>query len=306
MGINAGSNIKTLKKAEYLQITYCDPKNHSDKIDVRYKLRSHQVVPKWKERLISAQQLYTIDDPQRFYGFGDKQEQIEFFLKELVDCVDTINSHKKIIDKQIEWPISQDTFNYLHHIFEIYHGLLDKQNHEFFVTANDKVKKSLAKLNILVHKGESILKGSHKRHVITYFGLPKTKKLSIDDYELLTDNYRFGTIYLNYVEIGKTLEDLAVDNDNYIDESAFKPFRFYSADFVVMFNDTDPLDLENKKKLMEHFYNTNLDFFKKKNLELTHPFLKPGRIPLADIDSHGREVLPLLEKRQFVKSVLLV
>jgi hypothetical protein len=108
------------------------------------------------------------------------------------------------------------------------------------------------------------------------------------------------------LEIGKTLEDLAVDNDNYIDESAFKPFRFYSADFVVMFNDTDPLDLENKKKLMEHFYNTNLDFFKKKNLELTHPFLKPGRIPLADIDSHGREVLPLLEKRQFVKSVLLV
>jgi hypothetical protein len=32
---------------------------------------------------------------------------------------------------------------------------------------------------------------------------------------------KFGTVYLNYCEIGKTVEDLANDNDKYIGDDAF-------------------------------------------------------------------------------------
>lgn len=302
----SGSNTKTLKKASYLKITYAQPENGHDEISVFYKLRNHPVVKKWINQLQLAQQQYKIDNPYRFYGIGNYQKQICSYQKELQQCILIINSHDKIINRTFTWPLVQDDLNYLHHIFEVYHGLLDQQTHDFFVTANSETKKALANLNILVHKGESILRGNKPRHVVTYFGSPKNKVLSKNDYDLFTDDFKFGTVYLNYVEIGKTLEDLAIDNDEYIEWSAFKPFRFYSADFVVMFYDQDDKTLRLKRELCRQFYDKHKEFFLKNKLPIDHHFLKPGRIPLADIDSHGQDVLQLLETRQYVKSVQII
>lgn len=301
-----GSNIKTSKKVNYLKITYADPINGSNELDVYYKLQTHAVVSKWVERLTSAQKLYNIDNPSRFYGIGSYQNQLNQYQQELETCITAINKHRHIIDRVVNWPPTQDDLNFLHHIFEVYHGLLDQQIHDFFVTADNETRLALANLNILVHKGESLLRGNKPRHVVTYFGLPKNKKLKQKDYQYFADQIKFGSVYLNYVEIGKTLEDLAMDDDHYIDQSAFKPFRHFSADFVVMFFDTDQHALNKKNELIHKFYEKNRSFFMKHKLNFDHPYMKPGRIPLADIDSHGREVLQLLETRQFVKCVQLI
>ncbi|MFM8008680.1 MAG: hypothetical protein ACKO86_27985, partial [Dolichospermum sp.] len=49
------------------------------------------------------------------------------------------------------------------------------------------------------------------RHIVTWFGMNRNDKLEQEDYNHFTDYYEPGTIYLLYVEIGKTLEDLATD-----------------------------------------------------------------------------------------------
>lgn len=288
-----------------LCIEYADPSNLQDTICINYTLHDNPVVPKWIDQLTLAQTNYPIDDPGRFYGFGSISDQIEFALKSINDCIDVINNFRRIIDRKLLKIDDQDTLNYLHHIFEVYHGLLDRQTHEFYMTAPVEVKKALANLNVFVHRCESISRRGGPRHVVTYYGNPKTQQLDWFDYEWFTDIYCKGTVYLNYVEIGKTLEHLTVDKDQYIEDDAFRPFRHYSADFSVLFFDSQLNHVLEKRDLMKKWHTNHSNFFLAKGLYAGHPYLLPGMIPLASIDGSVDSVLKLLETRQFVKAVNL-
>lgn len=285
----------------HLQITY-----GSDNFPLIFKLHSHNVVQKWVEKIHTAQLSYSIDDPKRFYGFGTVEIQTKDALLKINECVNTINSHQRIINKTLSDVNDQDTLNYLHHIFEIYHGLLNKQTHEFWETAPLIVRHALANLNLLVHRCESIARGAKPRHVVTYYGLPKTSVLALEDYELFNDVIEFGTVYLNYVEIGKTFEDLANDNDVYIHDSAFQPFVHYSADFNVKFwSDTD-LQVSQNRAILNTYYDKNFTFFKERNLERNSPLLAAGSIPLATLVDAPDNLIEILTARQEVTSVTLI
>lgn len=287
-------------------IEYADPLNHDDSITIKFKLRNSSIVPLWIEQVLLAQQKYQIDNPGRFYGFSSYAEQEKSALSKINKCIDTINSHEQIITRKLLSVTDQDTLNYLHNIFEVYHGLLDQQTHPFFVSASKHVQNALADLNIFVHMCESIVRGNNPRHVVTYFGLPKTKTLANEHYNLFTDIFEFGTIYLNYVEIGKTIEDLAIDNDRYISDEAFKPFNFFSADFVVNFFDSDLNRVFEKRDLVRNYYLTHSKFFLDKGYYMGHPHLNLGKIPLAELDHSRDDVLQLVQPRQYVKSVYFI
>lgn len=290
-----------------LYITYCNPNYNLDSFTLKYKLRENLVVPKWCEQVILAQENYNIDDPTRFYGFGEISEQQVDSLNRINICVDRINSFEVIIDRKLADVDDQDTLNYLHHIFEIYHGLLDQQTHEYWLRAPAEVRSALADLNVLVHRCESVQRGSKPRHVVTYYGLPKTKTLEIQDFANFTDDYQFGTVYLNYVEIGKTLEDLAQDNDQYIADEAFCPFRHYSADFNVKFWNEDHRQLYQKHVKIKAYYDSKKEFFNARGLYWGHHFLQNGSIPLADLeyDQDQKELLDNLKTHQYVSRVEL-
>jgi hypothetical protein len=119
----------------------------------------------------------------------------------------------------------QDTLNYLHNIFERYHGLLYQQNSEFWMSAPDRVRTALADLNLAVHRCETAQSAQNTRLVCTWYGQPKqyTMPLTMQQ-QYGTTNPPWGSVCLNYCEIGKTLEDLARDNDCYIGDDAFRPF----------------------------------------------------------------------------------
>ena len=119
----------------------------------------------------------------------------------------TLNQYTQI-DYQLNSVHDQDTLNRLHHIFEVEHGLLDAKS------TDNEFKEHLCNLNLCVHRCESIARGVHPRHVVTYFGLPKTETLTDDDYNYFESKITFGTVYINYAEIGKTLYDLMLDNDS--------------------------------------------------------------------------------------------
>jgi hypothetical protein len=277
-----------------LLIDYADPRDLDDSITLEFQLRNNPVVARWVERVETAQARYPIDDPARFYGLGN--DQIESALLQINKCIGLINSHQHIIDRTLDAVTDQDTLNYLHNIFERYHGLLDQQNTDFWMRAPAAVRRALADLNILVHRCESVARGADPRHVVTWFGLPKDQVLQDSDYTHAVHIWRPGTVFLNYAEIGKTIQDLAEDNDQYIAAEAFQPFRRYSADFVVRFFARTPDQADAKYRQMYNYYLKNQQFFGAWQYCYTN-----ASIPVADLTTPVD--LDQLATRQFVKAV---
>jgi len=237
----------------------------------------------WLERMNQRHQ-WPMDDPNRFYGFNSAEKEFDRAEQQISDCIEVINSYQKIIHRPFTHARDQDCLNYLHNIFEQYHGLLDQQDHEFWKQAPTEVRQALANLNVAVHRCES-LKNSKPRMVCTWFGMPKTQTLSatqINRYGQLSP--RYGSVCLNYAEIGKTLENLAHDNDEYIGDDAFRPFDHYSADFVVRFYSDSAQDVQKRLQGMQHYYNQNIKFFHDRGYDkFDDPRLQPLRFPVAQL-----------------------
>lgn len=281
--------------------------NDQDSVDLKFKLLDHDIVQRWVGEVLLAQHLgYPIDNPSRFYGFGSTEKETSKALDLINHSIDVINNYKNIIERKLDNIADQDTLNYLHHIFEVYHGLLDTQhNNEFFRNAPVEVQRALADLNIHVHRCESTVKNNNPRAVVTYYGLPKTKYLAPEDFKFFTPYYQFGTVYLNYVEIGKTLEYLSRDNDQYIADDAFRPFKQFSADFNVKFYDEDPERAKQTVTNMYAYYDFNQDWFKRRGYDRNDPRLNPGQLPLAILDTEldRQTVIKLIKDRQHISKI---
>ncbi len=278
-----------------------------DNLQLDFRLRDTGLARRWVVKVRAAQRLgYPIDEPERFYGFDTVQQEQQRALEHINLQIKTINDHSRIIDRGISDINDQDTLNYLHNIFEQYHGLLDHQEqNEFWGSAPADVRKALATLNTAVHRCESVSRSNQKRAVITYYGLPKKHTLAAEDYDLVERDWQFGTVHLCYVEIGKTLLDLSQDDDVYISDDAFKPYRHYSADFVVRFDDSDPDHTSVLERRMWDYYNQHRGFFESRGYHRDHPALKMGVFPVADLVSGAtqEEISQQLASRQWVKKV---
>ena len=273
-------------------------------------LTEHRIARRWARKLKAAQRLgYPIDDPKRFYSFNSEAKEISHALELINRDVDIINSYSPVIDRQLTDIHDQDTLNYLHNIFEVYHGHLQTQDHEFWLDAPADVQQALADLNIHVHRCEAIGRGANPRFVITWFGLPKKHIYDPSDYELFTNQYEFGTVYINYVEIGKSLEhyytDRELDNHAYASADAFKPFTYFSADLVAMFYDVSKQDADDMQANCKEYFKQHREFFERKGYSINDECLKPGRLPVARLNSSlsKQEILDKIKDNQLVTGV---
>jgi len=307
------------QKYKYLNIEFKNIATN-DTINFNFKPKlENQITHRWLELVDMATQLYPIDQPERFYDFNAPAEEKQKALAFIQRDIDIINSHEpKLINRTLSSVYDQDTLNYLHHIFEVHHGLLDKQKgNAYWDSAPPNVRDALADLNIDVHRCEhtqQIQNNSNvaPRFVTTWYGMPKTHHLFDEDYELFTNVYKFGTIYLNYTEIGKTLEDLWKDGElgdhSYAYPEAFKPFDFFSADFHTMMFDSDPIHSANKNKRMYECFDKNKEFFTSRGYTKDDKRLTPGLLPVANIDTniHHNEIINALKDHQYVSNVSII
>lgn len=275
----------------------------SGSLTLKFQIRNTPVAHLWIERVQSRAQ-YMLDHPDRFYGFGTLESEQARAVSMIQQCIDTINSHVPIINRKFEY--TQDCLNYLHNIFERYHGLLDQQTFDYWQTAPHQVQKALSDLNLAVHRCESVAHNLKPRFVCTWFGMPKTHTLSNElQNEYGEQQIKFGTVYLNYCEIGKTAEDLANDNDMYIADDAFKPFSHYSADFNIHFHDQD---LSLKNSLIQNYIDQHRDFFVAHNITSVYNVnAKPMRFPVADLTYAGTrdELISQIAINQWVHEVTI-
>lgn len=274
-----------------LKVILANPADHSDTIDLNFNLIDHHFKAKWCERLIMAQSRYKIDHPDRFYGFSNSKYSAEYTVAAMNNTIDKINGYVQLIDRHIQSVDDQDTLNYLHHMFEIHHGLVETQHTNKLLVKYPELQPLLCEINLLVHRIETLSRTpNHKRFVTTYYGLPKSKSLTTEDFSMFTLEETFGTVYLNYCDIGKQLEDLALDNDQYIADDAFVPFTHYSADFVVRFWDTTADGILARKQRITTYYQDHYKFFKDKEYaKLDDPRLAIGNIPLATLEYTSQE-----------------
>lgn len=282
---------------EYLIIVF----NHV--LELRFKILSTPVTKLWIEKMNQRHQ-WPLDDPKRFYGFNDSAAERNKAEQDLRYCIDTINGHDTIIQREFTSIDDQDLLNYLHNIFERYHGLLDRQDTEWWKSAPTVVRQALADLNIAVHRAESVSRTNYPRFVCTWFGMPKREKFSQEEIESSGQlDYEFGGVYVNYVEIGKTLEDLSIDDDRWIGDDAFKPFLHYSADFNVRFYD-EAADLDRASS----YYQQHRDFFQVQGIDSINDYrVMPYRFKVADLDSDlpRNEVLSRICENQLITDIYL-
>ena len=235
-----------------LHVTY----SGKDDLTLTYNINDTSIAQRWAKLLAESVEKYSIDDPERLYGFDTETLERQRAIDAINKCVDTINDYKPgFVERRMTSELIQDDLNYLHHIFEVYHGMLNDP-HEFYLAAPTEVQQALGQLNIEVHRCEAMAEGSDRkllpRHVVTYYDQPRGpeyRQLEDADYEHFTDFYEFGTVYLLYVEIGKTLQDLAFDNDQHIGDDAYKPFRNYASDFVIRYFSTSHETWNRNRKI---------------------------------------------------------
>ena len=292
-----------------LHVTY----SGEDDLTLTYNINDTSIAQRWAKLLAESVEKYSIDDPERLYGFDTETLERQRAVDAINKCVDTINDYKPgFVERRMTSELLQDDLNYLHHIFEVYHGMLNEP-HEFYLAAPTEVQQALSQLNIEVHRCEAMAEGSDRkllpRHIVTYYDQPRGpeyRQLEDADYEHFTDFYEFGTVYLLYVEIGKTLQDLAFDNDQHIGDDAYKPFRNYASDFVIRYFSTSHETWNKYRKLFRKHYEENQDFYNAR-YDYSHIYNKPGDIPLAKLQSHlsPQQIIEGIRERQFVSNIEL-
>lgn len=278
-------------------------------LKLQFKVLDNPIAQLWLDRMSQREQ-WPLDDPNRFYGFNTQDMDQDIALLKIQECIQGINSWQPMVTRNLSAVDDQDTLNYLHNIFEQWHGLLDQQPiHPEYGPIPLEVRQHLANLNVSVHRCESAARGSRPRFVCTWFGMPKTKTLSVEVMqEYGTLNPKFGSVCLNYAEIGKTLEDLTQDRDNYISDDAFKPFNHYSADFNVRMHEETVSYVSDKLVRMKEYYNLHRDFFFDHGFTtFQDPRLLPLRFPVAElIETQPRDqLIETIKQHQHITQVTL-
>jgi hypothetical protein len=285
--------------SEYLIITL--GKDHST--ELKFRIRPTALSELWLDRM-QQRYPYPLDHADRFYGFDDPAKEKSRATSMIQNCINIINTHEHIIEREFEY--TQDCLNYLHNIFEKYHGLLDQQTSDYWLRAPEQVRVALAELNLAVHRCEDAAGLPLPRMVCTWFGLPKTHCLSKElQREYGETLIKFGTVYLNYCEIGKTVDDLAYDNDIYISDEAFRPFGHYSADFNVAFHDRDATE---RYPQIQNYIEQHSDFFLAKGITSVYNIqAQPLYFPVADLEYSGDQIdlIQQIRDQQFVREVKL-
>jgi hypothetical protein len=278
-------------------------------LSLQFRVLKTPIAELWLERMSQRHQ-WPMDDPQRFYGFNTQQQDDQVAVTKIQECVQGINSWQPLIDRSLSTVHDQDTLNYLHNIFEQWHGLLDQHpTHPVYGNIPNEVRQHLANLNVSVHRCESAARGNRARFVCTWFGMPKTKTIPVEIMQQCgTLNPKFGSVCLNYAEIGKTLEDLAQDRDNYISDDAFLPFNHYSADFNVRMHEETVDYVADKLIRMQEYYNQHREFFFDQGFTtFQDPRLLPLRFPVAElIETQPRDQLTeAIRQHQHITQVTL-
>ena len=291
---------------KYAIVRLSKKSNHLDTFDLKFKLLDNSFVPKWIDCILLAQQLqYPISEPWAFYNLNNQFNE-ETIVNRINDLISEINSYEELFDCKLKNTNDQETLNKIHSIFEKHHGKLDEWlTNPLFKNKPKRFRNLLSQINQFVHLCESRQSKTQKIRIV-WFDLPKTNKFSDDDYKLFTDARKFGTLYTLYSDVGKNIESLAIDNDEYHHDIV--PNLHYSADCKIYFYTDTPSEIEQQQQKYKKYLDKNEQYLKTKGYTKNDSKLTTGQIPLATLEStySEKELLTQLSNFDNIQSVNLI
>lgn len=239
----------------------------NNELDIEFDLIDNGISQLWAQEIANDYPLY---ETERFYGWPNSVKNIDYYINELNDCIDKLPYDIKKIDSY-----NQEYLNYLHRYFETLRGPIDVGT----ITYNNSTeteKSIIDRFNILIHETEHYLRHSDNPELVcTYSNRPRIL-LSEDHYDLFTFKWEYGTVYINYCEVGKTILDVFKDNDELVEN--VKPLEYYSSDFMIKFG------LTTLESVYQYRLKQINKFIKEKNFNFKHNSL--GYIPVARLSKH--------------------
>lgn len=274
-----------------------------------FKLLDIDIAQRWLEQVqIFIDHNQPWDDPRRFYNFPSTVWNHETTAAKIQDLCNTINAHSPgLIAVPTSSSITQDELNYLHNIFEQYHGLYDQQaSNSFYSNAPLEVQRALGDLNIWIHRYETL--GGIPRFVMTWANKPARQPIYSTDFKHFTLEESWGDLRLNYCEIGKTLHDFWHDNDDYVSEEAFKPQHWFAFDFTVRFSSYNTAYFQDLESKIWQYYDQHQEKFQRLGYQKHDPQLALGAITVAKIEltQTQEETIHNIDKHQEVKSIAIL
>ncbi len=245
--------------------------NGNDAKDLVFDVYNTDIAYRWAKEIANNYPLYETDRFQAWPGNNKNLSDYVGLLKEQIDIVNSYAPETIIFDHLL----SQDTLNYLHKFFEDLRGHIETGT-DFYNSAPEEIKQAIDKFNVLIHETEHLIRNSGTPTIIGTFAERPRIPLIKEDYDLFTIKWKYGEVYINYCEVGKTLLDVFKDQDSYIGENNIRPQKYYSADFMIKFGIELPEEFHQQRiKEFNAWYDKQLYRFE--NISL-------GMIPVAILE----------------------
>ena len=262
--------------------------DQSDDYDLFFDVHNTPIAKKWQTEIEKQYSFFEID---RFTNWPNSIKNRNYYIQELNRQIEIINFyHPDSITASFDEDSTQETMNYLHKFFEELRGPVETGT-EWYQNAHNIAKDAISRYNVLIHEyehfcfNESMI-ATTKHPYSTIVGTYNCQRyrLSDGDYGHYTFKWKFGTVYINYCEIGKPLLDVFKDQDDIVGDSNIRPLHYYSADFQIKFGpDTlDEVYVTREKQFWEWFdkrenYFASLGLFRSNKLAI-------GLIPVATLN----------------------
>lgn len=273
--------------AEFSVELRASDQNSDSTLTLPYRVLETPVAFRWfgclKDVVMRGDRLVHSD---RFYNFaGDPRLEKAAVTAEINQCIDIINSyHHGLITHRAFDEMDHIYLHELHEYFEKFRGPISKPAREYSEAPVD-VQQAFNRLNVAIHRFEDLLHFKNRcPHFVADFENLQRHSLEPEDYQHFTLGKKFGTIYMDYCEVGKHFWEMTLVDDNKFEADKIRPQRFYAANFLAWFAETYSAEKTRHNYVMvQRWFERSQDALRQLGYSWEDGDLALGLIPVAEL-----------------------
>lgn len=261
--------------------------------ELLFSIRATPVAQRWAGCLSLANRHSRIHERDRFYNFpGHRDGDERAIVRRIEFCIDRINeSFPGLIREKIDEDDVQGSINRIHIHFA------DTRLNE--TLKNEQTRDAWAQLNNSLHAYESFLRsrdteksaGIPECNIVVTWERSFHRPLEEEDYGHFTVAKKFGTLYVNYCQVGRHLYEIFLSGDEVLADDHIYPLESVSADtYVWLGSTTGPKSLAMREAKIAKWFEENRAKMNALGFHWGDPRLAIGWIPVADFVSSPSEL----------------